>query len=256
MNKCIIVVPVHTNDISKKEIASLVQLSNVIKQHYYICLVHPKELNIEIYKDIFKTNIFKSAAFDKKWFTDSVAYNNLCIYKRFYEIFQQYEYMLIYQTDCWLFYDNIDYYINLDYDWYGAPWCYKLWKEANDGYLEFYNEREYACYLVVGNGGFNLRKIKVCLDIVNNIEPTPDTRNYYNEDTWFCMDNRHKMNICPAVIACQFSRETYNPYTEQFNTHLYSPMGVHAWNLPQFSRSNPDIVINWEDALKERGIEI
>jgi hypothetical protein len=62
----------------------------------------------------------------------------------FYEVFRQYEYMLIYQLDCWVFRDELEMWCDKGYDYIGAPFFVKWFVDRG---------------IYVGNGGFSLRKI-------------------------------------------------------------------------------------------------
>jgi len=137
-------------------------------------------------------------------------------------LFGKYDYILIYQTDCWVFEDNLDYFVELEYDWYGAPWY-----QPHIGLTN-----------VVGNGGFSLRKISKMIEIT---ETHKNDRINENEDTWFCRTHGNEMNICPLDIACNFSLEVM---TEQYKTLVKDhPMGLHGkflieyWNRPEKFKS-------------------
>src|SRR5215468_2191787 len=51
---------------------------------------------------------FRLKKFPAKHFANLYAYNQLMITRRFYEAFAEYEYILIYQTDCLVFSDALE----------------------------------------------------------------------------------------------------------------------------------------------------
>jgi len=115
-----------------------------------ICIVTHKDLDVSYYTDLLlKAKInFSVEYFDVHYFKSETTYSQLLLSKAFYMRFADFEYMLIYQLDAYVFRDELEYWCKKGYDYIGAPWfedCAshevgaKLWK--------------------VGNGGFSLRKI-------------------------------------------------------------------------------------------------
>jgi hypothetical protein len=87
--------------------------------------------------------------FPEKFFRNINGYNSLLLSRNFYSSFSEYEYMLIYQLDAFVFSDLLIEWCNKKYDYIGAPWL--IDRGLSKG-LDFH-ERP------VGNGGFSLRKI-------------------------------------------------------------------------------------------------
>lgn len=102
-----------------------------------IKLVLPNSVNKSYYEQ-FKDDV-EIVCVNDEWMSSYKNYNRMCCNKNFYNLFSDYDYILIYQTDCWVFEDRLDEFINLGYDWYGAAWPLEGDK--------------------VGNGGFSLRKV-------------------------------------------------------------------------------------------------
>jgi hypothetical protein len=89
-------------------------------------------------------------------FTSVDGYNTLMLSREFYLRFASYEYILTYQLDAFIFYDNLSYWCDLGYSYVGAPWF--------EGFLP---KDKKAHLWKVGNGGFTLRKIADCLRVLN-----------------------------------------------------------------------------------------
>jgi hypothetical protein len=83
---------------------------------------------------------------------DVFGYNALLLLKNFYGRFIKYNYMLIYQLDAYVFRDELEYWCSQNYDFIGAPW---ITPQIITGDPVFGNRFG----VVVGNGGFSLRKI-------------------------------------------------------------------------------------------------
>lgn len=155
--------------------------------------------------------------FDPKWFKNTFTYSKMLMQEWFYNLFFNYKYILIYQLDCYVFQDKLDYFIGLDYDYYGASWA---WSNV------------FGC---VGNGGFSLRKISAFLenlkerkdlDYINSDECT-----YFIEDFAYCTGFYPLKNICPFHVAEKFSFETSMLLVDPEKMKLEDfPMGIHGFS--------------------------
>jgi hypothetical protein len=155
----VVVIPAYKETLSNLEKASLEQCLNVFGKNYPIRIVCPQKLNISMYEQIFRkyaVPIF-CVRFSDDNFLSVSAYSNLLLAREFYEKFIDYEYMLLYQLDCWVFRDELQYWCNCGYDYIGAPW-----------FSGFANADENSEMLLwSGNGGFSLRKIAAFIETLN-----------------------------------------------------------------------------------------
>lgn len=147
--KVVIVVPVYKETLSVLEQVSLCQLQRVLGA-YSKAFVAPEGLNIN-YDGLEKG--FITECFPKDYFTSVSGYSHLCLTKEFYERFSDYDYMLIYQLDAFVFNDRLMEFVNKGYDYIGAP-VYR------------YQPHWHALGTNVGNGGFSLRKISSCIKML------------------------------------------------------------------------------------------
>lgn len=76
------------------------------------------------------------------YFKNTRTYSWLCEDYRMYDMLSEYKYMLIYQNDAWCFSNELERFIEADYDYYGGPW--------KGGLVHGYDS--------VGNGGCSMRK--------------------------------------------------------------------------------------------------
>jgi len=145
---------------------------------------------------------------------------------QFYEPFLDYEYILIYHTDAFVFYDALEYFCSLGYDYIGAPWsAWFPWfrKIARD-------KLEPAGISRVGNGGFCLRKVKAFYDLLTNNRDLVQ-RHGGNEDQFFSVCGKRAelgFNVAPYDIAFKFAAEV-NPSRVIKKNGGHFPFGAHKW---------------------------
>ena len=204
-----IVIPIYKAELDCVEEISLRRLRKILIDdkmnvgiwHEYedyspVYLVCPKGLDTSKYEEIYnvgdKKIDLKKVEFDPEYFKSTASYSQLCINYDFYKTFDKYEYMLIYQLDCYLFKDEILQWCRKGYDYIGGPILstdcgWDTVKESKKG-------KQWTPY--VGNGGFSLRKISTFLDIT---DPDGELRKKHKltdevlksvifEDKYFCND--------------------------------------------------------------------
>ena len=220
MKKCIIIVPVYNDYPNKLEKLSLKQLDNIINNEIDICLVGPNNINYGEYVDMFKNNIPTCMNFNNEYFESNKSYSQLCINYEFYTAFDDYEYMMIYQTDCWIFRNDIIKYCDMGYDYIGGP-IYS----PGSRWPGFKNSMR----PIVGNGGLSLRKISTMKKLTdpngysyNKHKDEWDSVEY--EDMFICDVLAHDIyiNIPDYRIAEQFAIDTLPMHINKLN-----PMGAH-----------------------------
>lgn len=217
---CIIGVPVYKSDLTSNEEASFNQLCKIIENNYEICLICPADIDLTKYNEISeKYNIKLSVLFcAKQYFKGTACYSYLCETADFYECFKEYEYLLIYQLDGWIFKNNLDYFINLNVDYIGSPW--KL------GSFNFNSN-------AVGNGGVSLRRVEKFIQVCKQINPINCASKYINkEDLFFCKIMRQKTNLHIATVkeASKFSVTAFSEYFIKTYNNGELPMCVHSWS--------------------------
>lgn len=199
-NKCVIAIITHKEKLDGYDEKAFVQALKIFGNKRTIKLIVPENISTDYYDKY--SDLIEICKIDNQHFKSTKTYNSLCCNSMFYELFKDFDYVLIYQTDCWVFEDNLDYFMNLGYDWYGAPWPH--------------------IKNMVGNGGLSLRKVSKMLEITSNDNGNP---NGEPEDTWFCIKHKNLVNPCDLKTACNFSLELVTPYYLTLcETH---PMGFH-----------------------------
>lgn len=219
--KCVVIIPVYKKELSSVEKASLKQVVNILGYNYELVLVCPKSLDISNYNSTANYN-FSLLRCSDGYFVSQRSYSDLCEEWQFYSAFSEYEFMVIYQLDAWVFEDRLEYFINLGYDYIGAPHLVGI--KGKDGEN--------------GNGGFCLRRIKVFLDVCKKT----DFSNFRAlEDCVFTQNLKSNFKLAPLDICRQFSfQESPQIQFEKNGNKL--PMGCHA-----FMRFNKNF---WKSYIK------
>lgn len=153
MKNVIILIPIYRNFLEDFEQTSLYFAFKNLTE-YKKLIISPLYL-----KDDNKfNNILENYDVDVKFFKDSFfdgfsGYNKLLINLDFYKYFMEYKYMFIYQLDALVLSDNLEYWLNKDYDYIGAPWL---------------TGGERPVFDSMGNGGFSLRKIDAFIKVLES----------------------------------------------------------------------------------------
>ena len=239
---CVIVIPIYLKKPTLSDIVSLKRLNSVIGNKYDIKVICPESLDITAYLSILNINEDNIVRFDDKYFKSNETYSNLLTRYDFYNMFSDYDYMLIYQTDCYLIRDEIEKFCNLGYDYIGAPIVsnHAVWKTVP----------------TVGNGGLSLRKIETFKDILN-------------PDGWFAKEYWHIKGLKPENIKiedlyfCQLVYQYYDMNIPKYDEEAVEfsidmnpnicmnilkkhnidfPMGIHAY---------PKNIIYWRNYISE-----
>lgn len=242
-NKTIITIPIYKTELSHWEEISLQQGLSILQEHP-IVLISPKSLDVEEFQ--YKYGIKDIIRFDDIFFKNIDGYNRLMLSPLFYEQFLDYEYILVYQLDAYVFSDKLQEWCAKGYDYIGAPWIpsakyNKNWNKAELIISQFfarmfliYNSR--SNYFKTGNGGFSLRNTDTCFKITKSdrkeINKFLSRQSYhYAEDIyWGIHANRVKqrLSIPHYTEAISFAFENNPDLLYKYNNEQL-PFGAHAW---------------------------
>lgn len=227
---------------------------------YYTSLINyiTKELHILYiglnYIHDKETNGFRIQFMDKKYFESIYSYSNMLLQDWFYKewLALGYKYTYLYQTDCYIFEDKLQEFVDYGFDYIGSP---IIATNSDWG--------QYGCY--VGNGGFSLRNNKTFTkalwresehwknhqdELENTHLPKNSDKKYIDfEDIFICkMLSRYTyINIAPIGIAYQFCWDrNADVCYERSNNKL--PMACHQWLLQYkfYNHFIPEINTNAE----------
>jgi len=232
-----IIVPVYKNTLSLREETSVKQCCKVLKD-YPLVFVKPESLNADELLGRFPE--FQQESFPDHYFKGRKGYNQLMLSSEFYERFSDAEYILIHQTDAFIFNDDLKYWCSLSYDYIGAPW---MKKERNPIALFFYRRRveqkPYKKELLfkVGNGGFSLRKVTAFIEITQKeksciatyMSPKDKKIKFIPEDVFWALEPQrlgYAFKVPDYKKALEFAFDKYPDYCFSITGKL--PMGCHA----------------------------
>ncbi len=217
--KVVIVIPVYKDCLSELEKISLLQLQKMLGEFDKI-FIKPDSLEVDFSEIVPGA---KYISFNDVFFKSTRTYSRLLLSPEFYKSFLEYEYMLIYQTDVFVFRNDLLDFCDMGYDYIGAPFL--------EGSAMFRDSHSY-----VGNGGFSLRNVKKCLKVVRENQKLifekffPDLSRY-GEDIFFSYCgalNISDFNVAPVEVAQCFSLESnFHGLMENFPQTL--PFGCHNW---------------------------
>ncbi len=253
----VVIIPVYKNKLSGNEVNSITQCLKIL-HNTPICFICANNFDFSNYNQFMQSGSkYYIERFKNKYFTSVLSYNKLLLSIAFYRRFKNYDYLLIYQLDAWVFKNELNYWCEKGYSYIGAPW-YEGWGMAD----------ETSRFVAVGNGGFSLRDIKAHINVLekykykalpqhyyNSFKRRPSFKtlkkliiyllthkipntNYYwcNEDVFFgrIAPKLFKNFLVPDVsTALQFAVEV-NPELHVLEDRL--PFGCHAWEKfqPEF----------------------
>lgn len=245
-----ITVPIYKEIPTENDLISLNQLFKILG-HHKITFVHPENLNLKYYQH------FKSSCkgFDEKYFKNISGYNSLMLHTDFYSSFSE-KYLLIYQTDCFVFKDELLEWCKKEYDYIGAPWLGSSTKipplklifekgiSTTKTALNYKGNRKFQkdkslLYNQVGNGGFSLRKREKCIEILKELSEVvkvylkqKNLGTFYAEDVFFSIEpSRNNLEFTKPDYkeAAHFAIE--NKQTKAFEiTKGELPFGCHRWD--------------------------
>lgn len=157
--KCIVVIPIHSPNPTDLELISFKQCFNIIKNTPVVVLC-PHGLDLQKYKSVVAD--FLIVTIPSKKMDSLLSYNKLKLSLFFYDLFSEYEYLLTYELDAFIFSDDIEYWCNAGLDYIGAPWLLNI-----NGEIVFNG---------VGNSGFSLRRVSSMKRFVKKYIRYPDTK--------------------------------------------------------------------------------
>lgn len=250
-NRVIILITAHKEELSHFEAISLKQCVKVLGRHP-TRLICPEGLDVTAYRRVAED--IEVDFINPKWQKSHTTFARLRIEPFLYKRYRDYEFILFYELDAFVFRDDLEYWCDRNYDYIGAPWFEGLEAGSPDTKL-----------IGVGNGGFSLRKprsllralysfshiidprgrfkldfqrnkIKALWDLVKNSTIANNSFFLFNdypaaEDIFWgiCIKrNFDWFKVAPIDEAIKFSFETQPKLLYDKNSHEL-PFGCHAW---------------------------
>ncbi|MDP3436069.1 MAG: DUF5672 family protein [Bacteroidales bacterium] len=246
IKEVVVVIPIYTDELSFDELHSLSQAMKILGS-YPIIIVKPSSLTPDKLKNLHPELQFKS--FPNHYFNGIKAYNTLMLSTQFYKEFLDYEYLLIYQLDAYVFRDDLIKWCRQGYDYIGGPWIKR--EVYNYPFVSSYMKFErwvnsklkrpdrQKLYNKVGNGGFSLRKVNShynalvhCKEIASGYI---EKKQYhlYNEDVFWSVEVNNWLDVPfrypDYLTALEFSFDKHPQYCYKLTGNRL-PFGCHCWN--------------------------
>ncbi|MEY3501750.1 MAG: hypothetical protein RL308_3423 [Bacteroidota bacterium] len=256
MHPVAIVIPIYKNEISPFEAISLHQCFAVLG-HYPIVFICPKKMELGSFHQDY-SNKAEFLFLDDDNFESIITYNRMMLSVWFYSHFINYKYILIYQLDCFVFKDELMYWVGQGYSYIGAPW-----------FLGNSSDKDVNELIGVGNGGFSLRNIEDTIRVLKSYTKIVSFKEHFyrnrlskkkfvllrslkhylvsysfktihndtfiNEDKAFCSAGKRfdYFNIPDVKTAIAFAFEKQPNKLYQLNNNQL-PFGCHAWYREDF----------------------
>lgn len=219
MIKAAVVIPVYKAQPNAYEIYSFKQCIQVLGNHPLL-LVTPAGLDITAYCELAGRQL-QNITFNERFFKSVKGYSELLVHRRFYTQFTNYEYILIYQLDAWVFRDELLHWCRQGFDYIGAPWLQAPPITANKSLVNLGPLLKNK----VGNGGVSLRKVRSHLrwswlvSFIFTFFPK-------NEDMLWSLFVPFKKPKTNDALYFAFELEPRQSYKQIGNT---LPFACHAW---------------------------
>lgn len=229
MKPVAVVVPVYKTDLNAYEQISFQQCLRVLGGHPII-LVKPEHLSVDALVAQHPKVLVET--FANAYFESVQGYNRLLCSDVFYQRFADYEHILIYQLDAFVFRDELLDWCRRGYDFIGAPQFAGIRAKRT-------RRRTLREIVSLGfqrplfNGGLSLRRVAACRRLLRVYH-----RFFWpwraNEDGFFSLHAprllffRPLMRFPPAREALMFAIE-FEPRRSLMLNNQKLPMGGHAW---------------------------
>ncbi|MEM9411010.1 MAG: DUF5672 family protein, partial [Planctomycetota bacterium] len=150
-SQAVILIFHHSGHLKWYEEISLKQCFEILG-HHPIRLVCPAGTNLDRFIRIIPN--IRVDFVPQAWMRRIQRYNRMKILPALYEKYSQFEFMLTYELDAFVFSDQLQTWCESEWDYVGAPWFVEPPTRP-------------LTYLGVGNSGFSLRKIQQCIRVMN-----------------------------------------------------------------------------------------
>lgn len=230
-SKVAVVIPLYKEELDAFEIVSLKRCLEVLSSHDIVVVAPNKLRQSDIFGHYGLSNVTFIA---DKWLASIDAYNKLMLSRYFYQLFAEYEYILICQLDAYVFSDRLLEFCSLGYDYIGAPWIkgcpvrrfvYRGAGLANKAF-PFLNPNY---LLFVGNGGFSLRRVSSFITVIGKLRLNLMSWQRNEDAFWaYCGQRLSYFRVPPVEVAKDFAVEE----GVDLASAARLPFGCHAW--PKF----------------------
>ena len=228
--KIVVCVPIYKAELSLFEQVAITQMKKVLVGYKKVFFA-PESLKFDFGELGAGVSVER---FPDYFFLGVVNYSALMLNVDFYKRFSQYEYMLVYQTDAFVFSDRLSEFCAMGYDYIGAPIARAnpLWN--------FIAAR-------VGNGGLSLRKINSVIRMLEQHQnklggPLASIFWQWEDIFWgYCgQQDDYDFQVAPVNIAAEFALDDTRAGFKRLQKGWH-PFGCHGWWQLNYLRWKPVI---------------
>jgi hypothetical protein len=233
--KVVILIFTHKSALDWHEKISLEQCYRILGKHP-IRIVCPNGLDLSEYRAIVPE--LKADFIPGHWLASLRAYNRLKILPWLYRRYAEFEFMLTYELDAFVFRDELLEWCNQGWDYIGAPWFEGYHLATPDAPL-----------LGVGNSGFSLRRIQAMIGVRNTWRTVRPFMEIMNE---IQSSNRSILRKSVAIAKWLVYNNFHPPFTPA-NTNCVDTFKMHDdcfWCLEVPPRFPNFRVANLDDAKR------
>lgn len=223
MKDVCIVIPYYKEQLDENEMTSYSRVLSVLSG-YDIAVAAPEKIRASL--DIIGA-ITVYLPDDR--FVSRLSYSQMMLDPSFYELFAEYEYILLYQLDAYVFSDRLIEFCDMGYDYIGAPLPKFEW-------FDLYHNLSIKESYSVGNGGFSLRKVESCIRVLKKKQEIYDRSGLGDvfdrseDEFWgYCGRCDDIDFIVPNIDTANnfatwgYEKELFDKYPDEL------PFGVHGW---------------------------
>lgn len=260
-----IVIPLYKTHLDPLERMSLERSLSVLKNHAF-SIVCPTNLDLTPLTPIFEAANYDVRRFDPEFFNGIQGYNRLMLSNEFYSAFADCKYVLICQTDVFVFSDQLLFWCEKDYDYIGAPWIASPQNRVKRIFYaveNFFTRKDKSSYhfFKVGNGGFSLRKVETMLRIVNQLKDKAELfanykgeKKYHQEDVFisvYAPTQLPGINIPGYEEAVGFSMDRKPHLAYRLNGGEL-PFACHGFNKSKVKDFWEPIILGFQDNANKK----
>jgi hypothetical protein len=161
----VVLILVHTAEPNPYEEISLRQCFQVLGAHP-IYLVCPRTLNVSKYRRIIPG--INVDYIDPDWQITYASFNRLKIEPFLYKRYHDYQFILFYELDAFVFRDELIHWCDRGFDYIGAPWFDLPWMKNIEGLTGYTDGTLRYERAAVGNGGLSLRRVDAVLKVLRS----------------------------------------------------------------------------------------
>ena len=162
MSSCVVVVPIYTLELGFSERVALLNGMDRLGGYQFFFL-HPKSIDpaailASLSLPAARIYSYRFGAVEDHWLRSTRSYSSLLFQGWFYRLFEEWQYLLIFQQDAWVLGtgQELAQWIAKGYTYIGAPWTGQLGLDTPD--------------VGVGNGGFSLRNVAAMIHICESFK--------------------------------------------------------------------------------------